>query len=76
MRVRDAIEALSRMNPEEEFDPEILDYPCCEVRFCKNPAEYEAWFRCRDGFGIPTGLVQRLKCCSAHVELSIAKEKD
>ena len=37
---------------------------------------YEAWFRVKDFAGIPTGLIQKMKCCKNCAEFSIAKEKE
>ena len=47
----------------------------CEHIDCDNEAVYEAWFRVRDGFGIPTGLIQKRVVCESCAKLSIAGEK-
>ena len=46
----------------------------CEVTDCTSPAKYEGWIRVKDGFGIPTGLMQKRRVCEEHIGLTIAKE--
>ena len=46
----------------------------CDDPGCEREAVYEAWFRVRDGFGIPTGLIQRRLCCKVHAQYSIVRE--
>lgn len=46
----------------------------CDAGDCTNPAKYEGWVRVRDGFGIPTGLIQRRRLCSEHSYAFIANE--
>lgn len=48
--------------------------PTCQIEGCTNPALFEGWLRVRDGFGIPTGLIQRHPVCAYHVKELIAAE--
>lgn len=40
--------------------------PKCEVDGCLEPAAWEGWCRVRDGFGLPTGLLQLCTVCAKH----------
>ena len=48
----------------------------CEVEGCAAPAEWEGWWRVRDGFGIPGGLLQRRRVCGEHRSLLLNREPE
>jgi hypothetical protein len=53
-------------------DPEIIR---CEVSGCSEEAEYQGYWRVKDSFNIPTGLIQLRNVCNGHKSLLIGSEK-
>lgn len=46
----------------------------CEVDGCTDRAKYEGWHRNRDGFGILTGMMRKVKVCEEHINVLYAAD--